>query len=102
MTVAELFDVKYREAMKEMTGSCWEDIKYQAEFRKMHPAHWLYLCLDFKEKEAVKYGVSFEEIKKMHQQKMLKSNKHLDDKTPTFYMLTERGFKYINRNNDIC
>ncbi len=103
MTVFEMLDAKYREAMKRMNATTWENIKAQPQ----HPAQTVYMGLEITA-TAIREnggwtGELFREIDKMHKEKLLASNKHRQaNGQVTKYWLTAKGWKHINKEHAIC
>lgn len=80
MTVKELFSIKYRYWLKNMTSREWENIKFYAEAKNMSIPDYMLLCLEITEDDIKNYGGYktdlYAEIKEMHSAKFLASNCH--------------------------
>ena len=107
MTVKELFEKKYREWLKRMRESDWEQIKQNASAGKKHPAEYVYMCLEITVNDVKKNGGYtsdlWKEIRDMHSNKLLASNAHRQySGHVTTYWLTKKGFKALNADHSIC
>lgn len=98
MKVKEILDKKYSEWLKNINKKEWENIQYYANAKGMHPAEYMYMCLEithFDIKSNGGYnGELFVDISNMHKQKLLASNKHKQGYGQiTKYWLTKKGLK---------
>lgn len=104
MTVAEMFDIKYRNFMKNVNRVTWQNITSQ----KRHPAETIYKALEITANDIRDNGgwngELWQEIKAMHESKLLASNQHRQfyGQDITKYWLTEKGWRYINKDHSIC
>lgn len=103
MTVAEMFDIKYRNFMKNVNRVTWQNIISQ----KCHPAETIYKGLEITVNDIRSNGgwngELWQEIKAMHESKLLASNQHKQFYGQvTKYWLTEKGWRYINKDHSIC
>lgn len=106
MTVFEMFDTKYRDMLKTMHDIDWENFKVSAEAKKCHISEYMYMCIEITDKDIKNSGgyssELYKEISYMYESKMLASNKHRNTSEMTKYWLTKKGFRYLNKNKDIC
>ena len=107
MTVNEIFKFKYEAMLKTMNSTAWRNFKFRAEYEKKHIAELMYMAIeitefDIRENGGYK-GELYEEIKQMHEAKLLASNKHRNEHGHVDrWWLTPKGFKYINKDGCIC
>lgn len=98
MTVKELFENKYREKVANITAREWERVKQDAECKKMHPAKYMFLCLEITEKDLRANGMFYfgSELEELHKAKCISSNRHRQERGHIDrYWLTEKGYKKI-------
>lgn len=103
MTVCEMLETKYRETVKRMSASRWHYINEMPQ----HPAKTIYMGLEITANDIRDNGgysgEFFQEIDRMHKEKMLASNKHRQAHGEiTKYWLTAKGWKCINKDHAIC
>ena len=103
MTVAEMLDTKYRDFMKNVPYESWKWITSQTK----HPAEIIYRGLEITVNDIRKNGgfngELWQEIKAMHESKLLASNQHRQAHGQiTKYWLTEKGWRHINKDHAIC
>lgn len=103
MTVLQMLDIKYRETMKTMNTVTWKNITS----RQQHPAQTVYMSLEITANDIRNNGgwagELFQEIDRMHKEKLLASNKHRQAYGQvTKYWLTAKGWKTINKDHAIC
>lgn len=107
MILKEMFYQKYLNALKTMNKVSWENAKYYASAKKMHLAHYMYMCLEITENDIRENGgyagELWQEIKEAHENKLLASNKHRQEHGHVDkYWLTPKGFKIINKDHSVC
>lgn len=98
MKVIELLNRKYAERMKNISSKGWQSVKEQAEVKKLHPAEVIYLSLEITEYDIKANGgysgELWEEIKRLHQSKLMASNQHRQYHGKVdAYWLTAKGMR---------
>ena len=107
MTVSEMFYKKYKESLKTMNRTSWENVQLQSKESGIHPAQIIYMGLeitafDIKENGGWN-GELYQEIKQLHADKQLVSNLHRQAHGQvTAYWLTKKGFRVLNKDHAIC
>ena len=100
MTVKQFLENKYREKMLTITEREWKRVKEDAEYSKKHPAEILYMSFEITENDIKNnggwYGELHNDLLKMHEQKLVASNKHRQEHGHIDrYWLTKKGFKSL-------
>lgn len=106
MTVAKMFDQKYRELLKSMNSVTYRNFKARADCEGKHMAELMYMTLEITEQDIKAHGgyggELYAELNNMHKAKQLASNKHRQEHGHVDrYWLTKKGFKVLNKNGDI-
>lgn len=95
-----MLDKKYGEWLKRIYKREWENIQSYASARGMHPAEYMYMCLEITANDIKANwgnGELYAEIDRMHKQKLLASNKHRQEHGHiTKYWLTKKGLKTLD------
>ena len=107
MTVNEIFKFKYEAMLKTMNITTWRNFKFRAKYEKKHIAELMYMSIEITEFDILENGgykgELYEEIKQMHEANLLASNKHRNEHDHVDrWWLTQKGFKYINKDGCIC
>lgn len=106
MTVAKMFEEKYRELLKNMNDRTYENFKARAEYENKHLAELMYMSLEITEHDIKANGgyggELYTELQTMHKNKLLASNKHRQEHGHIDrYWLTKKGFKALNKSENI-
>ena len=56
MTIKEIFDTKYREWLKNINKTSWENCKAYASEKNMHIAEYMYMCIEITENDIKENG----------------------------------------------
>lgn len=107
MTVKEMFYQKYQNMLKRMNQVSWEDFKMQSKAQNKHMVELMYMSLEITVNDIRSNGgwtgELWQEISEMQKNKLLASNAHRQySGHVTTYWLTPKGFKFINREHEIC
>lgn len=106
MTVAAMFEQKYRELVKTMNSTTYRNFKERAEYENKHIAELMYMALEITEHDIKANGgyggELYAELKAMHSAKQVASNKHRQEHGHIDrYWLTKKGFKAMNQAEHI-
>ena len=98
MTVKQFLENRYCDKMLNMTEREWKRIKEICEYSGKHPAEVVYMAFEITEFDIKANGgykgELYEDIRRMHENKLLASNKHRQyhGKVDAWW-LTKKGFK---------
>jgi hypothetical protein len=100
MTVKQFLENKYREKMLNITEREWKRVKEGSEYLKMHPTEIIYMSFEITEYDIKNnggwYGELHNDLLKMHEQKLVASNKHKQESGHIDrYWLTKKGLKSL-------
>ena len=98
MTVKEMFEKKYRERMATMTEREWKQAREKADYKKIHIAKYIMLCIEITEFDCspTKNADVYWELIEMNKNKLVASNRHkqYSGKIDAFW-LTKKGYKQL-------
>ena len=100
MTVKQFLENKYREKMLTITEREYKRLNEDATYSKKHPVELLYMGFEITEHDIKQnggwYGELHNDLLKMHEQKLVSSNKHRQESGHIDrYWLTQKGFKSL-------
>ena len=106
MKVAEMFELKYRELVKNMNGVTYRNFKARSEYENKHIAELMYMALEITQHDIKANGgyggELYTELQAMHKSKLVASNKHRQEHGHIDrYWLTKKGFKALNQTENI-
>ena len=97
MTVKEMFERKYKEYMKNINRTAWENHKFYAESQKIPVYQHIILSLEITQNDLKKWGIRYDgELKELHTQKYIASNMHRNEHGHIDrWWLTKKGYKKL-------